>query len=89
MVKGGATLVAIGQGFVASFDEGTQAVLVDSSTAAGSSNSKITLDLAGTAWFASLGQQYYGLAYPYTASQALFSVSGAPLSSTVDVAVFP
>ncbi|MDB5040837.1 MAG: hypothetical protein JWN27_1563 [Candidatus Eremiobacteraeota bacterium] len=89
MVKGGATLVAIGQGFVASFDEGIQAVLVDSSTAAGSSNSKITLDLAGTAWFASLGQQYYGLAYPYTASQALYNPFGAPLSSTVDIAVFP
>jgi hypothetical protein len=87
VVKGGTTLVAVGQGFVASFDEATQAVLVDNSTAAG--YSKITLDLAGTAWYASLGQRYYGLAYPYTASQALYSVSGAPLSSTVDVAVYP
>jgi sugar lactone lactonase YvrE len=89
VVKGGTTLVAIGQGLVASFDEGTQAVLVQNSSIAGSAASKITLDLAGTAWFATFGQQYYGLAYPYTSSQALYSLSGAPLKATADIAVFP
>jgi hypothetical protein len=89
VVKGGTTLLAVGQGFVASFDEGTQAVLVDNSSIVGSALSKITLDVAGTAWFASLGHQYYGLAYPYTASQALYNPLGAPLSSTEDIAVFP
>jgi hypothetical protein len=61
VVKGGTTLVAVGQSFVASFDEETQTVLVDNSTVAGSAVSKITLDLAGTAWFASLGPAYYGV----------------------------
>jgi hypothetical protein len=89
VVKGGSTLLAVGGGFAASFDEATQTVLVDTATAFAGSFSKITLDLAGTAWFASNVQEYFGLAYPYTASQAFYNPFGAPLSQTMDIAVYP
>jgi hypothetical protein len=89
VVNGGTTLLGVGPYAAASFNEATQALLLDSGLKA-TNTSQIAIDLAGTAWFAyDAGHQAYGLAYPYTTSNGYFNVAGGGLSLPADIAVYP